>query len=624
MSRSDWNVPEFQELLKRGRARGSVTAHEFSQLVLNVESIEECWIQEWKARLDEEDIDIVREQDQFVDSYYNEDGEECVVIQGKLSDFNLPSADYSTTEALNESYEDLGEAERGGADSVRAYMRDLAKIPLLTREQELEAARNVESARCSFLRTVYSSPMAIVEVENVLRSILDGRLAFDRTFNSPSDDPTFKETTLKRLPTYLDTLCKANQKLRSNYNARKHLRRKLRAESRAVTRKNGLLFASVDRNKGLAADIVALQKEAIRRRRRCALLIEELNLRTRRAKTAVEQMTETYARIKKLTDFKNSPVYTRYSERRRNETEAELRELIEIAGESPSSLKRRLDKIASRQAAYEEAKNVLTESNLRLVVSIAKKYRGRGMLFLDLIQEGNSGLMRAVDKFERQRGFKFSTYATWWIRQAITRAISEQVRTIRIPAHVIEANSKLNAVLKEELQRSGRALSDEELALRTEMRPDEVKRIFQTGATSISLDCPVGDSAGARYGEFIPDASSEKPENSASRNALHEKLEKVLKTLTPRERDIVKMRFGFDDGCEYTLEEVGKVFNVTRERVRQIEAKAMKKLQMPNRCLDLLGFIDEKDVNIDLTQEPETCFIASLSDESANPFELLG
>ena len=214
--------------------------------------------------------------------------------------------------------------------------------------------------------------------------------------------------------------------------------------------------------------------------------------------------------------------------------------------------------------------------------------------------------MRAVDKFERQRGFKFSTYATWWIRQAITRAISEQGRTIRIPAHMIEALSKLRSLRKDEFQRAGRNLSVEELAERADMRSEEVARIFQTGSTPISLECPVGEYDDASFGDFIADNSFDRPEHSASNVMLRKRLKEALKTLAPREREIIKMRFGLENGYEYTLEEVGKCWGVTRERVRQIEAKALKKLQAPSRSKNLRGFLENpNDARLDAMNEAE-------------------
>ena len=240
---------------------------------------------------------------------------------------------------------------------------------------------------------------------------------------------------------------------------------------------------------------------------------------------------------------------------------------------------------------FENAKRQLSSCNLRLVVSIAKKYRNRGMSFLDLIQEGNTGLMRAVDKYEYRRGFKFSTYATWWIRQAITRAIADQARTIRIPVHMIDVLSKLRNIQKRLLQERKCPPSTEEIAARAEMPLDEVRRIMDIGRMPVSLDRPVGEREDSSFGEFIEDHGTENPMRLAQNCILRDKIETLLKTLTYREREIIRLRYGLGDGYTYTLEEVGRIFKVTRERVRQIEAKAVRKLQNPVRSQHLEGFI---------------------------------
>ena len=259
--------------------------------------------------------------------------------------------------------------------------------------------------------------------------------------------------------------------------------------------------------------------------------------------------------------------------------------------ESPRSLRKRCENFRKQFNEYEAVKRQLSSGNLRLVVSIAKKYRNRGLSFLDLIQEGNTGLMRAVDKYEYRRGFKFSTYATWWIRQAITRAIADQARTIRIPVHMIDVLTKLRNVQKTLLQEFGREATLEEIAQGAGIELDEVRRVMEIGRHPVSLDRPVGDSEDSSFGEFLEDSNTETPVKSASNGILRSKIESLLKTLTFREREIIRLRYGLTDGYNYTLEEVGRIFKVTRERVRQIEAKAVKKLQHPIRAQHLAGFM---------------------------------
>jgi RNA polymerase primary sigma factor len=270
----------------------------------------------------------------------------------------------------------------------------------------------------------------------------------------------------------------------------------------------------------------------------------------------------------------------------------ELAGLRSLVLEEPDELKARVDDIKVVFEEYEQAKRDLSGGNLRLVVSIAKKYRNRGLSFLDIIQEGNTGLMRAVDKYEYKRGYKFSTYATWWIRQAITRAIADHARTIRIPVHMIETMSKLRTIAKNLLQRLGREPTIEEIAEEAEMSVAEARRVMKISRHPISLDRPVGESEDSYFGDFIEDDTAESPTDSTAQQMLSQRIDGVLKTLTYREREIIKLRYGIGDGYTYTLEEVGRIFKVTRERVRQVEAKALRKLQHPVRARKLAGFLD--------------------------------
>jgi len=304
----------------------------------------------------------------------------------------------------------------------------------------------------------------------------------------------------------------------------------------------------------------------------------------RQVEEVSKRMDLLQARIKRLAD-------TPAAADQRANLRRELRDLMTMTQESPRSLRKRCEQTRRLYHDCENVKRQLSGGNLRLVVSIAKKYRNRGLSFLDLIQEGNTGLMRAVDKYEYRRGYKFSTYATWWIRQAITRAIADQARTIRIPVHMIDVLSRLKNTSRRLLQELGREPTTEETASAANLTVDETRRVLNIGRQPVSLDRPVGESEDSCFGEFIEDNGIPRPDKAASNELLREKIEGLLKTLTYREREIIRLRYGLGDGYTYTLEEVGRIFKVTRERVRQIEAKAVRKLQHPVRSRQLEGFL---------------------------------
>jgi len=327
-----------------------------------------------------------------------------------------------------------------------------------------------------------------------------------------------------------------------------------------------------------------------------ATLLEELSLRTSRIqpmRNKLHSISQKMHQLQQIVDVGPSLDYTNEDIEAVKEELACLQELV---SETPKMLEKRLRMMDRVFAQYEQAKRLLSSANLRLVVSIAKKYRYRGLSFLDIIQEGNTGLMRAVDKYEYRRGYKFSTYATWWIRQAITRAIADHARTIRIPVHMIETMSRLRSASKILHQRLGREATIEEIAEEAEMSVEETRRVMKISKHPVSLDRPIGDSEDSYFGDFIEDDDIDSPVASATQEMLKERIDIVLKTLSYREREIIKLRYGIGDGYTYTLEEVGRIFKVTRERVRQVEAKAIRKLQHPVRARKLEGFLDHKTV----------------------------
>ncbi|MCO6454635.1 MAG: RNA polymerase sigma factor RpoD [Pirellulaceae bacterium] len=459
-----------------------------------------------------------------------------------------------------------GDLPKLSDDPIRMYLSQMAEIPLLSREEEISLAKKIEITRKRFRRTVLSCDYALRATVQTLTRVYRGELPFDRTIKVSLTERLTKEQILARMPHNLRTIERLLEQNRHDFELL--IRRSTPADVRRRAR-------------------AAL----LRRRRKCLQLVEELSLRTRRVQPLVKELrdfADRMVRIRlRLDQLGDDP---READQR-SQLRRELRRLMLLTQESPRSLRSRCE-VARRQfELYEQAKRQLSSGNLRLVVSIAKKYRNRGLSFLDLIQEGNTGLMRAVDKYEYRRGFKFSTYATWWIRQAITRAIADQARTIRIPVHMIDILSKLRNIQKRLLQDLRREPTTEEVANRAGMTVDEVRRVMDMGRHPVSLDRPVGDGEDSSFGEFIEDGSSESPVKSASNGILREKIESLLKTLTYREREIIRLRYGLGDGYTYTLEEVGRIFKVTRERVRQIEAKAVRKLQHPVRIQQLAGFL---------------------------------
>lgn len=460
-------------------------------------------------------------------------------------------------------------------DPVRMYLSEMGSIPLLTREEEVTLAKQIELTCTRFRKRTMESYVAIAHVLELYEMVQQNRESLDKIMRTTSPSGLGKNDILARLPGHIETLRKLAERITE-------LWRILRDENTPEVRR------------------AAAFSEMRSRQVRAAKLIEELGLRTKKI-LPIKERLEKYARDAKNAEAEVALIRSKGNrastlERRRMENAEDRLLRIEMEVREPMTrLYARAQQIRRRYRAYQIVKQKLSSGNLRLVVSIAKKYRHRGLSFIDLIQEGNTGLMKAVEKYEYRRGYKFSTYATWWIRQAITRAIADQARTIRIPVHMIETMSKLRRITKQLVQDLGRDPTVEEIAKFAEIPITEARRVLRISKHPISLDRPIGtgDSDDSHFGDFIEDKSAESPVNVASYEMLKDKIEAVLGSLSFREREIIKLRYGIGDDYTYTLEEVGRKFNVTRERVRQIEAKALRKLQHPVRARKLQGFLED-------------------------------
>ncbi|MHC4149421.1 MAG: RNA polymerase sigma factor RpoD [Planctomycetota bacterium] len=466
------------------------------------------------------------------------------------------------------------EVARRMDDPIRTYLTQMGQIDLLTREQEISLARKIELARMAFRRKMLESDYCARNAVEILQQVHEGTLSFDRTMKISTAENLVRSVIRKRMPGNIETV---NELLKKNAALFNKLLQELAGNGDKAPEKPTL-------------------KKMYRNKRKVATLLEELSLRTSRIQPMKSKLHGICQKMHQLEQIMAEGVNENVTAEDLETVKQELAGLQELASETPKQLDKRLKAIERVFNQYEQAKRTLSSANLRLVVSIAKKYRNRGLSFLDIIQEGNTGLMRAVDKYEYRRGYKFSTYATWWIRQAITRAIADHARTIRIPVHMIETMSRLRTAGKVLLQKLGREPTVEEIAEEAEMTIEETRRVLKISKHPISLDRPIGESEDSYFGDFIEDDDVDSPIASATQEMLKERIDMVLKTLSYREREIIKLRYGIGDGYTYTLEEVGRIFKVTRERVRQVEAKAIRKLQHPVRSRKLEGFLDHKTI----------------------------
>jgi len=562
--------PAIQELMRFGRSHGYIT---FDQLVALMPDryVEPDKLDEVLVRLRVESIQLITQIDADASHRMTANKLNVVDIEPKKSkpdDSEAEDDDCEMTEeeAKEEIAKALQESGKRIDDPVRMYLTQMGEISLLTRDEEIRLAKKIESCRYLFRRKLLCNDYSISQMVEILDMVHEGDLPFDRTMKISTAEANAKEKIAARIPVNVKT----------------------------VKRLLELNRQAWDRLEAGDGDPEATAVEVRDRRRKMMRLIEECSLRTSKVQPMLKKLRSIAQKMQhlELTLAKAEEHPDRYDVEDVMVMKEELGGLRSLVLAEPDELDAMVKDVTVVFDEYEHAKRDLSGGNLRLVVSIAKKYRNRGLSFLDIIQEGNTGLMRAVDKYEYKRGYKFSTYATWWIRQAITRAIADHARTIRIPVHMIETMSKLRNIAKNLLQEIGREPTIEEIAEAADMPVTEARRVMKISRHPISLDRPVGESEDSYFGDFIEDEAAENPTESATADMLRGRIEQVLKTLTYREREIIKLRYGIGDGYTYTLEEVGRIFKVTRERVRQVEAKAIRKLQHPVRSRKLAGFID--------------------------------
>ncbi len=555
---------QIKSLIENGKSKGYLTYEEMNRQ-LPEEAVSPARLDKLLATLDEMGIQLLDEAELQHRS------------RDRFEEFEKSPASEEAAPAEQLEKDKLLEGELVGAevarridDPIRMYLTQMGEISLLTRENEIALARKIEMARMAFRRKMLESDYCARNAVTILQQVSEGALSFDRTMKISTAENLVRAVIKKRLPRNLRTVDKL-------LSCSQNLFRKLVQPS-------------------FTDDAKHLLKCIYRNRRKVATLLEELSLRTSRIQPMKNKLHSISQKMRELERTISEGPNGDYTAEDIDAMKQELDGLQELVMETPGQLDKRLRTIDRIFNHYEEAKRMLSSANLRLVVSIAKKYRNRGLSFLDIIQEGNTGLMRAVDKYEYRRGYNFSTSAPWWIRQAITRAIADHARTIRIPVHMIETMSRLRTAGKSLLQKLGREPKIEEIAAEADMSIEETRRVLKISKHPISLDRPIGESEDSYFGDFIEDDGVDSPVSSAAQGMLKERIDLILKTLSYREREIIKLRYGIGDGYTYTLEEVGRIFKVTRERVRQVEAKAIRKMQHPVRSRKLEGFLDHKSV----------------------------